>query len=101
MLFIRLMRLKSKWSLADVRWVGRVDERCRYKLGATNARSSALHLAGFVLDDEGNLVKSGNSYLRVPADLMQDINAQRWEANLEFPEKKPTALLHGGINGKV
>jgi hypothetical protein len=86
--------VKSKWSLADVRRVGRVDERSRYKLGATSARSSALHLAGFVLDEEGNLVKSGNSYLRVPADLMQDTNAQRWEANLEFPEVPP-ALLHG------
>jgi hypothetical protein len=86
--------VKSKWSLADVRRVGRVDERSRYKLGATIARSSALHLAGFVLDEEGNLVKSGNSYLRVPADLMQDINAQRWEANLELPEVPP-ALLQG------
>jgi hypothetical protein len=36
--------VKSKWALSDVRQVGRVDERSRYKLGATNARSSALHL---------------------------------------------------------
>jgi hypothetical protein len=39
--------VKALWDIEDVRTVGRVSERSRYKLGGTQARAHAMHSAGF------------------------------------------------------
>ena len=82
--------VKSVWGINDVRDVGRVPERARYRIGAESARASALHCGGFLLNENGKVAKDNHDeYFRVPADIMDGISARRWVPDPEFPEVPP------------
>ena len=79
----------SWWSRARVADVGRVLERRRYKLGASQAREHAAAAAGFSLDVVTGLITSDEpeagkdhrwevdpSFPEVPADML---NAEHWK----------------------
>ena len=66
----------SNW----LRGVGRVSERSWYILGATNARANASHIGGYAVGADGRLIESGDGdFVRLPADLRDEIDELRWE----------------------
>ena len=78
--------VKSRWTVDDVRQVGRVGERSRYRLGPTAARPHALQLGGFVVGDDGRLIHTDDGFLRVPADMLDEIEGLKCERNADFAE---------------
>jgi hypothetical protein len=86
---------RAEWLTSEVAEVGRVSERRRWKLGAEKARSHALTAAGFMLGEDGNVLKGEDGCpLEVPQDVREDLGALRWTAEADFPEV-PGPLLEG------
>ena len=80
--------VKPLWGVEDVRAVGRVSERSRYKLGGTQARAHATHAAGVALGYSGKLVVND-----LGDPLLKDSVDTDWIVNQDSPEA-PSHMLH-------
>ena len=67
--------VQSRWDAQNLKKVGRVSERTRYRLNGEAARWSALSAAGFRLNDLGKI--------EYPLNF---VNEEVWEKNSDFPE---------------
>ena len=78
--------VKSTWNVEDVKLVGRVAEKMRYKLDGEQARWSALSAAGFSLDEFGKIHHDAGYHATDSADN------RMWIVNSDFPEVPPRLL---------
>ena len=50
------------------------------KTAVGNAREHSLHIGGFMLNEQGKLLRDvKGDYVRVPADVMTKTEAEKWE----------------------
>ena len=87
----------SCWDGHGVASVGRVHESGRWRLGASCARRHALELAGFVVDEDGDVCRDAfGQPLELDSEMRTIVSSESWQPAADFPEV-PAHLLAGGL----
>ena len=77
--------------------MGRVHELARWRLGASCARRHALELAGFAVDEGGDICRDTfGQPLELDSEMRTIVSSESWQPVPDFPEV-PAHLLAGGL----